>query len=153
MINTSHQRGFTLIELLLAMGIMSVLLTTIVIAINPVKQIADSRDNQRSHDVHVLLNALYQYSADNEGNFPSSVEITQKEICRTGAPSCVGLIDIAALVDNQTYLVGSPIDPLCTDGGGDCGENGTGYWLAKTAGGQLHITATSAENIFIDVIK
>ena len=153
MINTFHQRGFTLIELLLAVGIMSVLLTTIVIAINPVKQIADSRDNQRLHDVHVLLNALYQYSADNEGDFPSSVEITQKEICRTGALSCTGLVDVTVLLDEQTYLVENPIDPLCTDGGGDCGENGTGYWLAKTASGQLYVTATSAENILIEIIK
>jgi type IV pilus assembly protein PilA len=110
----SLKRGFTLIELLLVIGIIAILAAIVIVAINPTKQLGDARNAQRRADVNTILNAVYQYSIDNNGNLPATITGTGTAICKTGASSCTGLIDLTVVTGK--YVVAIPSDPSLTTG-------------------------------------
>jgi len=152
-IPNKNTKGFTLIEVLLVMALLAILASIVIYAINPSKQLADSRDVQREVDLYSLMQAIYQFSADNEGSYPDSITVLETEICRTDAVSCSGVIDLSALTDNETYLITVPEDPLCDVDSFACSNNGTGYFIKLTASGSLALSATSSENKVITVIQ
>lgn len=140
--------GFTLIEVLLVVAIIAILAGIVIIAINPSKQLADSRNAQRQSDVTTILNAAYQYSIDNNGNLPTDAPTipsgTAKEICVSGTAdaTCVtdGNVNLKALVANEKYLPKLPVDPSGASG------TSTRYSIVKDAtSGRLTVTATAAE--------
>jgi len=133
------EKGFTLLEILLVVAAMAILAAVIIIAINPGKQLADTRNSQRWTDVQNILDAVYQYSIDNNGNLPTSITTSSTEICRTGAASCSGLVDLSVLTADGKYLVAIPVDPS----GGT--TNGTNYQIEKLASGRIKVSAPGAE--------
>jgi len=146
-------RGFTLVEVLLVIGILAILASIVIVAINPARQLADARDAERLSDVYSIMNALHQYAADNDGVFPENATTTEYEICRTGALSCVGLADLSVLTDNEAYLVSMPLDPLCDVQDGYCDENGVGYQISKSVNGRMSVSADGAENTTISITR
>jgi prepilin-type N-terminal cleavage/methylation domain-containing protein len=142
--NIKHktQSGFTLLEVLLVVAIIAILAGIVIIAINPNKQLGDSRNSQRSADVTTILNALYQYSLDNNGAIPAGVTTTATEICATSAATCTSLVDLTALTTNGKYVVAIPKDPQCTT---TCAANGTGYKISKDANNRITVVAPAAE--------
>ena len=53
-------KGFTLIEILIVIGIIAILSSIVIIAVNPARQFAQARDTKRQSDVNAILNAVYQ---------------------------------------------------------------------------------------------
>lgn len=138
MSSAQTRRGFTLIELLLVIGIIAILASIVIVAINPTKQLNDARNAQRRSDVNTILNAVYQYAIDNNGTIPSDIALTTKQVCVTGAASCAGGANLSALTGS--YLVRIPNDPLSTTG------TGAGYWISKDANGRITVDAPRAQN-------
>ncbi len=142
--------GFTLIELLIAIGIIAILAAAVIVAINPGQQFAQARDAARESHINTLYNGLISYQVANQGTF-SGLSIPQgeeniTEICNTGLenPSCVGLIDLSVLVD-QNYITQIPVDP---QGGVSETADGTGYFVAE---GSVILVAEKAETRFVGI--
>ena len=74
------REGFTLIELLLVIGIIAILASIVIVAINPTKQMGDARNAQRRSDVNTILNAVYQYAIDNNGTMPGCLAAVAVDI-------------------------------------------------------------------------
>ena len=147
------RRGFTLIELLLVIGIIAILASIVIVAINPTKQLGDARNAQRRSDVNTILNAVYQYAIDNDGNMPGCLAGTST--CTTAAPchicTTATCTDVTPSCDLHTdlttsYLVSIPVDPSGATG------NSTNYDIS-IAGGRVTVAAPEAENATITVTR
>ena len=98
----------------------------------------DTRNAQRRADVNTILNAVYQFTIDNNGTLPAAITTTSTTICRTGG-SCSGFIDLVVLTTSEKYLTALPLDPI------GLSTNGTGYNISKSANGRVTVLAPSAE--------
>ena len=132
------KRGFTLLEILLVVAAIAILAGIVIIAINPTKQLGDTRNAQRRADVNTILNAVYQYSIDNNGTLPAAITTTVTAVCQ--APSCTSLIDLSVLTASEKYITAIPRDPLITATTGTAG-----YTIVKSANGRITVAAPSAE--------
>src|SRR3989344_1808489 len=81
-----QNRGFTLIELLLVIGILAILASIVIVAVNPTAQLAKARNATRRQDVKQILSAVQQYFVDN-GSLPAGVDTSLKMI-GTAAAGC-----------------------------------------------------------------
>ena len=141
----NNHKAFTLIEILLVVAAIANLAGIVILAINPAKQLGDTRNAQRRADVNTILNATYQYSIDNGGTLPSGITTTQKEICigNVATTTCTGanpsLTTLNELIWSEKYLVSLPIDPQATT------TNGTAYYISKSVNGRVTVKALGAE--------
>ncbi|MFC1787800.1 type II secretion system protein [Patescibacteria group bacterium] len=144
----NNKKGFTLVELLVVIGIIVILLSVILIAVDPAKRLSQARDAVRHQDVRGLLEATTEYIVDNNGSFPAGLDSvdTGVQVLGTGA-SCgsdcagetvTGCLDLSAsLVED--YLAAIPQDPLSGT------EENTGYAINKTAGNRISIVSCTPE--------
>ncbi len=140
--NTAQiKKGFTLIELLVVIGILAVLLTIVLIAINPARQFSQSNNTKRRSDVNAILNAVHQFAADNRGTLPSGITATVQNVSNTGANICDDVVD--------DYIAALPRDPLTLNGAAvsDCtAAYDTAYTIVRSAANnRITVAAPDAE--------
>ncbi|HRY30910.1 MAG TPA: prepilin-type N-terminal cleavage/methylation domain-containing protein [Candidatus Paceibacterota bacterium] len=162
------ERGFTLLEMLLVIAIIAILAAIVIVAINPAKQLGDANNAQRQSDVLAILNAVHQYSIDNEGDISGlgivSIAAAADE-CETSADAtsyiclydadCVDGTDLDDLIgddDEASYLTDIPMDPLATssdefDTFGFDDEDHNGYIILQDDdNGRITVCAPLTEN-------
>lgn len=112
--------GFTLIELLIVIGIIAILATAVIIAINPGEQFKEARNATRRSHMNAIANGIYGYVIKN-GDWPECM--ADAEACEEGAEhgTCgeegdeyCPFIDVSDCADElvPTYLPSIPSDPL-----------------------------------------
>jgi len=114
MIKTHIRKGFTLLEILLVIALIGILVAISLVAINPNKQLAQSRDLVRKADINKIYEALEYYRVS-QRTYPAGITETKTDICDTGTEqvggvtNCSGKVDLRVLVPK--YLVSIPTDP------------------------------------------
>lgn len=149
----NHAKGFTLIELLVVIGILAVLLAITLVAINPRKQFQQANDTQRQSDVNAILNAINQYTVDNQGQLPAELAAatvgTPFSLSTSGVDVCADLVPeyIAALPTDPLSAshAGRPIVEATPNGEGSCASYGTEYNVERTANNRISVWAPNVE--------
>ncbi|MFT7507563.1 MAG: prepilin-type N-terminal cleavage/methylation domain-containing protein [Acidimicrobiales bacterium] len=153
----NNKRGFTLLEILLVVAAISILAGIVIVALNPAKQLGDTRNAERSSDVNTILNAIHQYTIDNDGILPAGIDAnaTTYQVLgtvATGADStCAAVTTEAAAVDLTTelvptYVVGIPMDPSTGT------LTNTDYYVNRNAAGRIEVGACDPEQAAVITI-
>ena len=134
------QKGFTLIELLIVIGILAVLLSIVLIAINPARQFAQADNTKRRSDTTAILNAISQYSAEHKGLLPTAITTTAQNISDGGANICADVM--------SNYISALPSDPKAANGGSaitSCTTYDTEYQVVKDTSNRVTVSAPLVE--------
>lgn len=145
-----NKQGFTLLEILLVVAAIAILAGIVIIAINPTKQLGVTRNAQRQSDVSAILNSVYQYAVDNNGNMPAGLDsaTSTSQVLGTAGSGCdsvcTATTTVAACLDLAsnlvpTYLVGIPFDPSSG------AASSTDYYINKLASGRVAVGACDPE--------
>lgn len=152
--NTSHRPGFTLIEILLVIGIIAVLATVVIVALDPAKRFNDARDARRLSDIQSILSAVQQYIVDNKGVLPTGLTTSEKQIgtaasgcaisgnCGVTADTCLDLSS-----DLAKYLKSLPYDPA--DGSGGT----THYSIVADTNNIVTVTSCDSTDLTISAVS
>jgi len=143
------QGGFTLIEILVVIGIIAILATIVLIAINPALQFRKANDTQRTSNINAILNAVGQFIADNKGKLPTGIDTdvaTKETISNTDADICSQL--------SPKYISSLPVDPDATGPVTNCAAAyDTEYKINVDANGRVTIYASGEEPAGTDNIS
>ena len=152
--------GFSLIEILVVVALIIIVAAITIIAINPAKNFRDTRNAQRASDVNAILNAVTQYTSEQNKKLSDLGTIVKcedpdgnEQSTKIGKSAETGFIDLSAkLVDEADLIVAIPVDPSQTKENKESGDD-TGYTICETAGGRVQIAAPMAEETDPIVVK
>ncbi len=147
--------GFTLIEILVVLGILAILATLVLVAVNPSRQFKMARDTKRAANVATVLNAVSQNIADHGGSFVCDGSIVSLPATGTPISSEETGFDLAACVIPE-YVSSLPYDPGI-EGSHYTNELDyqTNYEIEADSVGRVTVSATGelAENHIISATR
>lgn len=145
--------GFTLVELMVTIGIVAILMSIVLIALNPEKQFKSAREAKRMADVSVLLNATWQYIVDNKtqevipkdnisryiaaGTYKGKWDFSADPVPTPSINLCEVLV--------PSYSANIPSDPSLETEVTDCDNFDSGYMLTVSPSGRVIVSAPFSE--------
>ncbi len=95
----NFKKGFTLVEMVVVIAILAILVTGVIVLLDPLSQLKKGRDGQRKSDLRQIQSALEMYRSDQGGYITGSAVAN----CSSSimSPDCV----------TSTYLKTVPNDP------------------------------------------
>lgn len=138
-LKVSDVKGFTLLEVLIVIGIIAILASVALVAINPSRQFMMARDSERLSNVESIANAISQNMSENKGVFTCSgtafdIPDSSTSISDDGA-------NIAGCLAPD-YLAIFPIDPNSPDAHYNSDSDyDTGYFLFKGDDNRISVKA------------
>ncbi|MES2216015.1 MAG: type II secretion system protein [Patescibacteria group bacterium] len=148
--------GFTLIEVLVVIGIIAILATVVLVAVNPARQFKLARDSQRTSNVNALLNAIHQNMAEHRGNFvcngtTRTIPNVATVVKSAATPGTSG--DIADCVVPD-YISTLPYDPSATGAHfTSVVDYDTGYEISRDNNGRITASSTGELTPSISVTR
>ena len=133
------EKGFTLIELLVVIGILAILLSIVLVAINPARQFGQANNSRRQSDVTQVLNAIGGYAADNKGVLPTGIPAAGSAAVDAGITGICNLI-------MPTYISAVPTDPSLNTNGITTCPGTTDYLVSQDANHRVTVTASVTDN-------
>ena len=138
------RRGFTIIELVLSLTIVIILAVAAIFVIDPGRQFAKGRNNERESHLNLILGAVGQNTFDNKGTFSCSSGAIPTSTTRMATST--GNYNIGPCLVT-TYLANLPFDPS-TSGVRyvSVSDYDTGYNIVRNATtGRVTVSAPAAE--------
>ena len=135
--NSVFTRAFTLIELLLVIGIIAVLASIVIFAINPSSQLCKAANTKRTAHAREIKSAILQYLISSS-QIPAGISSGVMPICTYGITdvSCVNLDVLVA----QNFITTLEHDVLETN------PIITGYTVYQNTGGFIAVDSTKMCN-------
>jgi len=103
--------------------------------------VTHANDTKRRNDTNAIINAIYQYAADNKGIVPDIITASKQEISKSQVDLCSFLV--------SKYIIAIPVDPVVNNGMAitDCTSSySTGYNIIKDRStGKVTVSAPNAE--------
>lgn len=154
-VSKSPHRGFTLIEVLIVIGILAILATLVLVAVNPGRQFKLARDTKRAADIATILSAVSQNIADHAGVFTCGEDALDIPEIETTIMSDQGGFDLAECVVPK-YISALPFDPGQTSAKWNTETDyNTGYNIQRDSFNRVTISATGEgeDNDIISVTR
>ena len=131
--NVTSERGFTLIELLVVISILAILMMVVLITVNPIELLKQSRDTNRLSDLQSMRSAIDLFMADTAGT----------KSLGTSTITYLSLID-----PNATTTAGTDCSGLGFPGGGSfhCAASSTATRSDGTGWLPINLTQISSGN-------
>lgn len=114
--NRNYKLAFTLVELLVALGIVAVLSTAVIVALNPSELLKQARDSTRISDLNTINTALGVYTADVASANTGTSSVVYVSL-PDSSPTCANL-GLPALPVGWTYACASASNYKKIDGTG-----------------------------------
>ena len=163
-----RKKGISGIEFFVLFGMIAIVAAFILLLSNPAKRIMEIRDMERLNEVNAIVDAILECQFDNSGKLPIELEEAPDDeylMIGSSAGDCVNscfardvkgaCFDIAKLSCGgaktlvPSFIATIPIDPLGDIWNGEM----TGYYIGKTALGQIKVGSCGSEIEPIETVK